>query len=216
MVGVNRPVQRLVIIVLALVLALPLGALGISQLMGPGSQDALPEAVENPDNRPTVDPAEQPARPDHPRPPEPAALEEQTAEGAQAALTYLLDSYAYMMSSGDVTVWEGAIDPKCQVCTTFMGNAQLLDQQEGYLVGGEFEVHETFFDPTGDPPATGRVTADFTQAAGTLVDTPTLQPYELESERGQIIAEVAWDGERWRVTDMQLAPLPQASDGGEG
>jgi hypothetical protein len=98
---------------------------------------------------------------------------------------------------------------------TFLQNAEQLAAQDGYLVDGAFEVHSTSFTGTGEPPATGTVTAQFTQEASILVDDPTLQANSLESVSGQLIAMVAWDGERWRVTDMSIAPLEDAaSDAG--
>lgn len=216
---VNRPVQRLIVVALALVLLVPVGALGISQLLNPGGQEeqASENAADpgNPENRPTADPAEQPPRPDLPRPEEPTELTEQSEAGAEATLTYLLGSYDYMMSSGDISVWEDKVDPNCQVCTTFLQNAEQLAAQDGYLTGGAFEVHSTSFAGTGEPPATGTVTAQFTQEASILVDDPSLQANALDEVTGQLIATVAWDGERWRVTDMSIAP-PEgaASDAG--
>jgi hypothetical protein len=217
-VRVKRPAQRLIVVALALVLLVPVGALGISQLLSPGGQEQASESATdpgNPENRPTADPAEQPPRPELPRPEEPAGLTEQSAAGAEETVTYLLGSYDYMMSSGDVSVWEDSVDPNCQVCVTFLQNAEQLAAQDGYLVDGAFEVHSTSFTGTGEPPATGTVTAQFTQEASILVDDPTLQANSLESVSGQLIAMVAWDGERWRVTDMSIAPLEDAaSDAG--
>ena len=147
---VTRPVQRLIIIALALVLMVPIGAMGLGRLLGPSPEEqAAEQTAENPDDRPTADPAEQPPRPDLPRPEEPAGLTEQSAEGAEATLTYLLESYDYMMSSGDVSVWENSVDPNCQVCVRFLDNAEVLAEQDGYLVDGAFEVHSTSFSGTG-------------------------------------------------------------------
>src|SRR5699024_1877005 len=129
-----------------------------------------------------------------------------------------LDSYDYMMSSGDTSVWEDSVDPECQVCGRFLDNAQVLDEQGGYLVGGAFDVHSTTFSGNGEPPATGTVVAEFTQEESILVDDPQLQANQLGSVTGQLIAAVAWDGERWRGTDMSIAP-PEGeapSDGGGG
>src|SRR5699024_4810318 len=117
---------------------------------------------------------------------------------------------------GDTSVWEDSVDPECQVCGRFLDNAQVLDEQGGYLVGGAFDVHSTTFSGNGEPPATGTVVAEFTQEESILVDDPQLQANQLGSVTGQLIAAVAWDGERWRVTDMSIAP-PEAeapSDGG--
>src|SRR5690625_5653781 len=90
--------------------------------MGPRTEE--PDPTQGPeasaegqpeDNRPTVDPAVQPQRPEISRPEEPAALTEQSAEGAQATLTYMLESYTYMMTTGDTSVWSESVDPDCQV-----------------------------------------------------------------------------------------------------
>lgn len=222
---VNRPVQRLIIIALAVLLVVPLGVMGLGQLRGPSSEQQTVESgqdPQNPENRPTADPAAQPPRPELPRPAEPAGLTEQSSEGAQATLTYLLESYDYMMSSGDVSVWENSIDPNCQVCVSFLSNAETLDAQGGYLVDGAFTVHSTAFEGTGEPPATGTVVADFTQEESILVDDPTLQANQLAEVTGQLIATIAWDGERWRITDMSIAPpadqagAPSDSGGAEG
>ncbi|WP_304502251.1 DUF6318 family protein [Brachybacterium sp. FME24] len=214
----NRPAQRIIIAVLALLLVVPIGVIGLNSALGPRDEEQQPEATsapENPENRPTADPADQPPRPDLPRPEEPAGLTEQSPEGAQATLTYLLESYSYMMSSGDVSTWENSVDQQCQVCVSFLDNAQLLAEQDGYLVDGDFVVHSTTFSGTGEPPATGEVVADFTQEHSLLVDDPNLQPNALEEISGQLIAQIAWDGERWRVTDMSIAPEGSgASDGG--
>ncbi|MBP2408949.1 DUF6318 family protein [Brachybacterium fresconis] len=217
----NRPVQRIIIAVLALVLVVPIGVIGLGSVLGPGDDEQQKAAESsadpaNPDNRPTVDPADQPPRPDLPRPDEPAGLTEQTPEGAEATLTYLLEAYSYMMSSGDTSVWEDSVDPECQVCSTFLDNAQLLSDQGGYLVDGDFEVHSTSFEGTGEPPATGEVVANFTQEASILVDDPNFQASQLQPVSGQLIAQIAWDGGRWRVTDMSIAPEGGGapSDGG--
>lgn len=213
---VNRPVQRVIVIALALLLVVPIGVIGIGQLLGPSPQEQATEDSQNPQNRPTADPADQPPRPDLPRPEEPAGLTEQTSEGAQATLTYLLESYAYMMSSGDTSVWEDSVDPNCQVCVTFLSNAEQLAAQDGYLVDGGFTVHSTTFEGTGEPPATGTAAADFTQAASVLVDDPSLQAHPLDEVSGQLIATMAWDGERWRVTDMSIAPEGSAAPSDAG
>lgn len=210
---VKRPAQRLVVIVLALLLMIPIGAIGISQLAGSDSEETA--TVE--DGRETMDPAEQTPRPEVPEPEVPAATQEQSAEGAEATFAYLLDSYTYMMTTGDTSVWEERVDPACTVCVSFIENAQLLSDQGGYLVGGEFTVEGATFEGEGEPPASGTVTTDFSQAESTLVDDPTKVPYALDSVSGQLVAEMTWDGERWLVTDMSLAPeQAAASDAGEG
>lgn len=222
MVRVKRPAQRLIVIVIAMILVIPIGALGLNELMGPRTEEPDPSAEEQPDeqpedDRPTVDPAVQPQRPEIARPEEPAALTEQSAEGAQATLTYMLESYTYMMTTGDTSVWSESVDSDCQVCASFLDNAEVLSEQDGYLVDGEFEIGDTSFEGAGEPPASGTVTADFTQAASILVDDPTRLPHEMDEYSGQLQAPMVWDGERWKVTDMHLGlDEPDAPEGSGG
>lgn len=149
---------------LALLLVLPLGYMGITGLMGgPSGQDpSSSQGQQDPaDDRPDVDPADQPQRPEIAKPEPPAAMTEQTAAGAEATLTYLLDSYTYMMTTGDTSVWEQSTDPNCSVCMTFLANARVLNEQGGYLVDGEFTVESTSFQAAGgDAPADGDAAAD--------------------------------------------------------
>lgn len=214
---VSKPVQRIVIIVLALVLVLPIGFFGLSELIGPREQPSA-SPTDGPD-RPAVDPADQPPRPEIPKPAEPAAMTQQTPEGAEATLAYLLDSYTYMMTTGDTSVWSNSVDPSCQVCTTFLGNAEQLHEQGGYLVDGEFTVERTSFTADGDAsgtPTAGSVTATFSQEASTIIDDPTLQGGQLDAVSGDLAAQMTWDGQRWRVLDMSITPTGGASDGGGG
>ena len=210
---VSRPVQRIIIVVLALLLVIPIGMFGIAQL-GQNGDPSSTSATASEDDRPTMDPAEQSARPEIAKPAAPAAMQEQSAAGAEATLTYLLDSYTYMMTTGDTSVWEDSVDQDCSVCTSFLDNATTLHDQGGYLVGGEFTVHSTTFDGKGEPPVSGRDSAGFEEADSTLVDDPSKVPYALEPVSGTLDANVAWDGERWRVTDMSLTPDSDSSDGG--
>lgn len=218
----SKPAQRIVVLLLALALLLPAGIFGISRLVGPsepttaekstadGSSDggAGTDPSDPTGGRERVDPSSQPPRPEVPQPAEPGAVREQTAAGAEATVRHLLDSYASMMTSGDTTAWQNAVDPSCRVCTTFIENATLLHKQGGYLVGGEFTVHATRFeaDEGGTPPTAGTVTADFHEEPSTIVDDPTLRAQELKAVDGSLQAQVRWDGKRWRVTDMALAP----------
>lgn len=211
---VRRPLRSFVVIVLALLLMVPIGVMGLSGVLG-GGDDAEPTvSVNTEDNRPTVDPDSQPPRPEIAKPAEPDAVRVQDAAGAEATLTYLLESYTYMMTSGDTSVWQNAVDPSCQVCTSFLANAELLKEQGGYLVDGEFEVETATFEGSGEPPTTGVVTAAFTQEASTIVDDPTRQAVPLDEVTGQIIATVVWDGERWLVSDMSVAPPAGETGGG--
>lgn len=208
--------QRIVIAVVALVLVVPIGAVGVAQMLG-GSGGAGSSAASDPaDTRAAVDPAAQPRPSPTTAPAAPAALTEQTSEGAQATLRYVLETYAYMMATGDTAAWSSAIDPNCQVCVQFVAEATQLHQQGGWGVGGEFTVSATSFEGTGDPPASGVATADFQEAALAVIDDPAKEPLTQGALSGQIQARLAWDGERWRIGDLAIADAagPGVSDGG--
>lgn len=219
----DRPAQRIVIIVLAILLVVPIGALGLSGMLGgddePSATQVPTGPAEQPDNRPTMDPADQPPRPEIAKPEAPAVMAEQTPEGAEATLAFLLESYTYMMTSGDTSVWEASVDPNCSVCMTFLDNARVLNDQGGYLVDGAFVVDSTSFQAAGDPatggaPASGVATAHFTQAESILVDDPTRQAIPLGSVTGQIQAQMLWDGQRWLIGDMSYLPAAGQGEGG--
>lgn len=189
--------QRIVIAIVALALVVPFGAFGLNSLLGPD---------ENPSG--------QPDRPEYAEPELPPATTEQSEVGATETVRYMLDTYPYMMTSGDVTPWTDVIDPSCRVCTTFVGQAEQLDSQGGYLIDGEFTVSSAQFEGTGEPPETGTVTLQFTQEQSAIVEDETAPPFVLEEVSGELQAQVVWDEDRWRVTDMSLVPDAPTSDGG--
>lgn len=216
--GVSRRAQQIVIAVVALALVVSVGAVGLSGLLGPAQdpQAARSEGASAPaDTRAAVDPASQPRPSPTTAPERPAQMDQQTAEGAQAALRYMLEVYAYMMATGDTAAWTAGVDPTCQVCVQFIANAEQLHAQGGYGAGGEFTVTATSFEGSGEPPASGVATADFHQAAQVIVDDPTKEPLAEPEVTARIQARMAWDGEGWRVGDMTiLQPTGAASDGG--
>lgn len=206
----SRRTQQIIIAIVAAALVIPFGALGIAQVLG--NDDEAQTASS--DGRETVDPADQPARPTIDLADPPEEMAEQTDAGAEAAVAYLLETYTYMMTTGDTSVWEAGSDDDCSVCQTFISNAQLLNEQGGYLVDGEFTVHSTSFTGVGEPPSSGTVTVEFTEEAGTLVDDPTLTPYALDEVNGAIEASVAWNGSQWKVGDMTLLDSDYSGDDG--
>lgn len=208
---VTRRTQRLIVIVLAVLLILPVGAVGLGQLLGPRSGD---DEVQ--DTRAAVDPSDQPSRPQVQAPEEPAAMHEQTAEGAEATATYLLDSYEYMMASGDASPWAENIAPDCETCASMVNLVEMLDTQGGYLVDGGFTVDSTSFMGDAEPPTTGSVTADFTQAEGTLVDDPTKEPVSVPAGSGQVVMTLSWSDGSWTVTDFSDGSGGASDAGGAG
>lgn len=197
--------QKIMVLVIALVLVLPIGAVGLLQAFGPRGTDS-PAATSPEDTRPAVDPSDQPEPSPTTAPTLPASVTEQSAEGAQATARYALESYGYMMATGDMQTWGAVIDDGCQVCQTFLGNATQLHAQAGYQVGGEFTVASTAFEGAGDPPASGTVILEVTQAPAIIVDDPTREGVEVPGFTGRMQMVTVWDGTQWRIGDMAVAP----------
>ncbi|MCL6423095.1 DUF6318 family protein [Brachybacterium sp. JHP9] len=210
----NSRMQKVVILVVALVLVLPLGAVGLLQAFGPGEGD-VPAATAPADTRPAVDPASQPSPSPTTAPALPAGLTEQSADGAQATARYTLESYAYMMAIGDMQAWGAVIDGGCQVCQSFLSNATQLHSQAGYQSGGVFTVTGTTFEGTGEPPASGTVTLQVTQDPAVIIDDPTREGVDVPGFAGEMQMVMVWDGTQWRVGDMAItADSGSVSDGG--
>lgn len=201
--GVKPRAQKFLIILVALLLVVPAGILGINQLTG-GTQPSEQQAE---DPRPRVDPDDQPQPTHTDKPAELAGMHEQTPEGAQATLEYMLMSYPYMMGTGDTSVWEPYSAESCMVCQAFLTNARDLKSMGGWMVGGEFSFGTSSFQGDGEPPATGMVSLQFSQEASQVIDDPERQATPVDPLEGQINAIMTWnaEAEAWVVEDMQLA-----------
>ncbi|MDO5661315.1 MAG: DUF6318 family protein [Brachybacterium sp.] len=210
----SRQMQKIVVLLFALALVIPMGAVGLANVFGQGEEPDAPPVTQEEDPRPEVDPEDQPTPTATEVPERPGAMDEQSAAGAEATLEHVLASYPYMMATGDVEPWTASMAEDCEVCVQFVANAQLLHEQGGYLVGGEFDVRETTFEGEGDPPTSGAVTADFLEAEAQLVDDPTREAHQLDAVEGVLEAQMVWDTdrERWVIQDMQMQ-LPEQPDG---
>lgn len=215
---VSRRTQKIVILVVALALVVPFGAIGLSQLFSQNTPDRQdePSAQQSTESRPPADPDSQPDPAPTKKPKAPKGLDDHSAKGAQTAASYLMDSYAYMMATGDTSIWDGLVDQNCQVCTSFLSNAKQLHTQKGYQVGGEFTVKKTSFDGTGDPPSSGTVTMKVSQGSAQIVDDPKLQPGDVPPFDGTMQMQMNWDGKKWTIGDMSIVDTGggAGSDGG--
>lgn len=74
-----------------------------------------PEPTETPSPTPTLPPeAIAPERP--------AAMDEISVAGAEAAATYFLELYPYTYATGDLTEWTVLSHPECIFCQSVIGN----------------------------------------------------------------------------------------------
>ncbi|WP_058234923.1 DUF6318 family protein [Devriesea agamarum] len=201
----TRRTQRIIVGLLALALIVPVGALGIGQLFRSEIPDPAVSATPT-DPRPEVDPASQPKPSPTAAPPTVPGQDQRTLAGAEAAVRNLLGSYAYMMATGDVKLWQNLVAPECKVCSTFISNTQYLHSIGGYQVGGEFNITKTEGTVEGDPPTQASVTVDFTQNTAQLIDNPKKAPHQLQALNGRLTATFTWTDSGWKVKDMILAP----------
>ncbi|PWH06366.1 hypothetical protein DEO23_05150 [Brachybacterium endophyticum] len=217
----KRRTQQIIIAVVALALVIPFGAVGLSQVFGKSNGKDAPSASASPtaeqDTRPAVDPSSQPDPSPTSGPKLPKdALTDQSEDGATKVGTYLLDSYGYMMATGDVKGWGEVVDSNCEVCTTFLSNATQLHEQGGYQSGGEFTVKSASFDGAGDPPTSGTLSVEVTQKDAQIVDDPKKQAQEVDGFSGEMQMKLNWDGSQWKVGDMSITGADGASGGGTG
>lgn len=208
--------KRLLVLLIAAALVIPLGATGAASLWGGASEQ---QAQETPTQEPRaqVDPASQPDPAPTSPPAEPEGTDEQSAAGAEASLVALLDVYGYMMATGDTAYWSEHTSPDCRICAGFIEQTQLLHQMGGYQVDAGMGTGETASEVTGDPPTSAHVEVRIVQESGYLVDDPTLEAQPVYQATGIIAAEMSWDGGQWVVDDMYLqqdpAPGEQSSTG---
>lgn len=202
--------QKFVIILVAIALLVPIGALGLSAALGGDDGSDTADGASR-SAVATVDPASQPSASPTTAPKAPQGRDRQTAAGAEASVRSLLESYAYMMATGDTDAWERQVSPDCQVCVQFVANAKALHSQGGYGVGGEFTLDDLSFAATGDKdtPTAGTVTVTFTEAPQTIIASPTTAPQTQQEISGTMKALVSWDGERWRITDLSIEQAAQ-------
>lgn len=131
------------VLLFVLALVIPVGLVGFGQMNADSdSSKVVPDAAQ--DTRRAVDPSSQP-KPDNTVAPQPArydGITDNGEEGARTAVTYLFDTYAYMISTGDTSGWENLSAPECQQCFAFAHNAAQLHKQGGWIVGGEISLNE--------------------------------------------------------------------------
>jgi len=87
------------------------------------------------------DPSAEPSEPPEVDPPErPAAMEEETVEGAIAAAKYFMELYPYIYATGDLEEWDALSDDGCEFCRNSRELAKDLTTDGGYASGGAVEI----------------------------------------------------------------------------
>ncbi|MDO8148373.1 DUF6318 family protein [Isoptericola sp. b515] len=91
-----------------------------------------------PSEEPTPSPSPSPTGPTKPE--RPAAMDKKNAEGAAAAVEYILGLEQPMMVSGDTTAWERHSHRSCDYCESRLDQAQLIAERGDLFEGGGYEV----------------------------------------------------------------------------
>lgn len=194
----NTRMQRLVILLCAVALVIPLGAIGVSNFWG--GDDSEPEPAPTG----TVAPADQPEPSPTVSPEPPAPLDQRTGESAAATLVHLLESYGYMMATGETATWEQHSGEGCDTCHAFVQQALLLHGNGGYQVGGEIAASQAAQETTGDPAESAHVEVRIAQDGGQLVDNPTFEPQTFGPTAGIVAADLTWAGDHWVIDSLTV------------
>ncbi|MGQ4506276.1 DUF6318 family protein [Dermabacteraceae bacterium P13088] len=196
----SRRIQKVVVLLIALALILPVGAAGIFQLFSPSAATPTQQAGNGVQER--VDPASQPKPSPTTPPAAPEKLREDSEAGAEQTARYLLASYPYMNATGDIAPWQAHTADDCQPCQALIGNAVLLHKQGGYQVDGKFNVNDA--SATRKKDGTVLVTLAYTSDPAVIVEEPTLPARREEGTTGSVDITLRWDGKAWRATAMSL------------
>ena len=96
------------------------------------SGDSPGDGSEDPPEQPEV---EAPARP--------AAMDEETVDGAIAAAKYFMELYPYIYATGDLDEWDALSDEGCGFCRDVREEAVGLNEAGGYSTGGDVEIYSS-------------------------------------------------------------------------
>ncbi|MBV7411348.1 hypothetical protein KRX56_01145 [Dermabacteraceae bacterium TAE3-ERU27] len=196
----SRRIQKVVVLLIALALILPVGAAGIFQLFSPSAATPAQQAENRVQER--VDPASQPKPSPTTPPAAPEKLGEDSEAGAEQTARYLLASYPYMNATGDIAPWQAHTADDCQPCQALIGNTVLLHKQGGYQVDGKFNVNDAA--ATRKKDGTVLVTLAYTSDPAVIVEEPTLPARREEGTTGSVDITLRWDGKAWRAIAMSL------------
>lgn len=201
----GKRTKQIVVILCVLALVLPAGIIGLGQVFSSDEQQIVSDSAQ--DTRKLVDPATQP-KPTHTLKPEIAnytLIAQQSEDGVIESAHYFLDSYAYMLSTGDTEPWNLIVSEYCAECMAFAKNAVSLKENGGWISGGEIllESHEVKLSDSGADNLTAVLTANFTEAQATLVDDPRRESITRPMGTGKLeISFVYEDG--WKVSAMRV------------
>lgn len=173
-----------------------------SESTGPGTDDAAGDDDASGGEGPSADPSEPP---DVDAPERPAAMDEETVDGAIAAAKYFMELYPYIYATGDLTEWDALSDEGCEFCGNSRSLALELTSDGGYATGGDVEI---FAEEGGGPYEDGvyaiQLGVRFAPSTFSYADG-THEEYG-EAERPDFRLSMLWRDEAWIVLGVLADP----------
>lgn len=162
-----------------------------------GSTDGAEDPSDEPSERPEVDPPERPA-----------AMEQETVDGAIAAAKYFMELMPYALGTGDTTEWDSMSLDGCEFCESIRSMASGVNEGDGFATGGEIEIYS---EDGGGPYEDSMFEGEniYIVALGLTIGEMELHYQDgtvdnyVADDRPDFRLSLLWRNESWRVTGVQ-------------
>ncbi|PJJ74365.1 hypothetical protein CLV28_1861 [Sediminihabitans luteus] len=139
------------------------------------------------------------------KPVRPADLDRTDARGAEAAATYFLELYPYVMATGDTAEWDAmTFEKTCEFCTKISDAALAYSAGGKSVTGGD--VHLGAVERLSKDSLTGiyPVRVNIRQDDSTLLDSSGSTIQVLEGISSTLIVETVRDDTGWLVAAVSV------------
>ena len=150
--------------------------------------------LPTPTPTPTPDAAVKPERP--------AAMDEVSAAGAEAAAVYFLQLYPYVYATGDLEEWRELSHPECVFCASVITNVEEQVAAGGRSEGGLIHIESVETSEVSDGYFS--VFALATQEAGREYGPGGEALEESTGSHSEVIMVILWAEYRWSVRAVQV------------
>ncbi|WP_255499749.1 DUF6318 family protein [Actinotalea sp. JY-7885] len=188
--------------------ALLIGACAVGGLAGCTRDSVEPTPAPTVSSSPTATPSPTPTPTTPPEaiaPERPAAMDEISVAGAEAAATYFMQLYPYAYATGDLTEWRNLSDPECVFCNSVVLNVEEQVAAGHSSTGSRMDVHEVF----AWEISVGRYGATVNATEGPSMELDAsgeLVSQRLTPETNELTYALAHDGTAWRVLEVGVEP----------
>ncbi|WP_182112669.1 DUF6318 family protein [Actinotalea sp. JY-7876] len=186
--------------------ALLIGVCAVGGLAGCTRDSVEPTPVPTVSSNPTATatPTPTPTTPPEAIAPErPAAMDEVSVAGAEAAAEYFLQLYPYVYATGDLSKWNDLSDPECVFCQSVVRNVQEQVAANHTSSGSAIDVLEVLAWEIN----VGRYGATITANEGPSKEFDEggeVVSERTESQKHLITYALRHDGAGWRVLELDV------------